>query len=236
VPPLEHVAFAELLARVQHDLRPREARFEERQRQHILQLVAIAGRSAKLVGTGPAEQSRSVKLVGQPGVHQPVEVRAIGAHLDLAEPLGPGGAGRRELILRARNADARGGGERLLSARGLAEGDCDLRFAAGRQHDLAQERRDAPSIVAGGAVACASFDHHRGENIPSRSAEESSADCFGRRRLKARRGEGEAPHEIIVGVLKDERRADLLIDNLVDARVRTVVKGEIKEGRDAQAL
>src|SRR3984957_7648952 len=36
MPPLEHVAFTELLGRVQHDLRPREARFEKRKRQNVL--------------------------------------------------------------------------------------------------------------------------------------------------------------------------------------------------------
>ena len=50
MPPFQHVAFEELLAGVQHDLRPRETRFDERQRQHVLQLVAIAGRAAALVG------------------------------------------------------------------------------------------------------------------------------------------------------------------------------------------
>ena len=64
MPPLEHVAFAELLSRVQHDLRPGEARFEKREGQNVLQLVAITGRAAELVRTHAAEQPRRVKLVG----------------------------------------------------------------------------------------------------------------------------------------------------------------------------
>ena len=99
MPPLEHVAFAELLARVQHDLRPGQPRFEEGQRQHVLQLVAIAGRAAELVGADAAEQPRRVELIRQPGVDQPVEVRPVGADLDLAEPLGPGGARRGKFVL-----------------------------------------------------------------------------------------------------------------------------------------
>ena len=100
MPPLEHIAFAELLARVQHDLRPGEARLEKRQRQHVLQLIAITRRSADLVRAHAAEQPRSVELVGQPGVDQPVEVRPVRAHFDLAQPLGPGSARRRKFVLR----------------------------------------------------------------------------------------------------------------------------------------
>ncbi len=106
MPPLEHVAFAELLGRVQHDLRPGEARFEQSERQHVLELVAITGGAAELVRTHAAEQPRRVKLVGQPGVDQPVEVRAVCTHLKLAKPLRPGGARRRKFILGARDADA----------------------------------------------------------------------------------------------------------------------------------
>ena len=136
MPPFEHVAFAELLARVQHDLRPGEPRLDERKRQHILQLVAIAGRAAELVRAEAAEQPRGVELVGQPCIDQPVEVRPVGADLDPAEPLRPGGAGRRELAFRFGDADARGRGERFASARRLAEADGDLRFAAGRKREF----------------------------------------------------------------------------------------------------
>ena len=69
VPPLEHVAFGELLAGVQHDLRPRQTRLGEDQRQHVLQLIAEADRAAALVGADAAEQARGVELVGKPGVH-----------------------------------------------------------------------------------------------------------------------------------------------------------------------
>ena len=84
MPPFEHVALAKLLARMKHDLRPGQAWFNERKRQHVLQLVAIAGRAAKLVWPQAAEEPRGVKLVGQPGVDQPVEVRPVGANLDPA--------------------------------------------------------------------------------------------------------------------------------------------------------
>ena len=57
MPPFQHVALEKLLAGVQHDLRAREARFDQDQRQHVLQLVTIAGRAAALVGADASEQS-----------------------------------------------------------------------------------------------------------------------------------------------------------------------------------
>src|SRR5271167_4215700 len=120
MPPFEDVALAKLLARVQHDLRPRQPGLDQGQRQNVLELVAIAGRAAELVWAYAAEKPRGVELIGQPGVDEPVEVRPVGADLDPAEPLRPGGAGRRELALGAGDADPRSGGERFGSARCLA--------------------------------------------------------------------------------------------------------------------
>ena len=173
MPPFEHVAFAELLARVQHDLRPGQPRLEEGQRQHVLQLVAIAGRAAKLVRADAAEQPRGVELIGQPGIDQPVEVRPVGADLDLAEPLGPGGARRGEFALGADDADARRGGERFRAGRRLAEGDRDLCLAARRQNDLAAKGRDAPPVVARGAVARAGLDHRGRQDVAARARRRS---------------------------------------------------------------
>ena len=204
MPPLEHVAFAELLACVQHDLRPGEARLEERQRQHVLQLIAITRRAADLVRAHATEQARSVELIGQPGVDQPVEVRPVRADLDFAQPLGPGGARRRKFVLGAGDTDARRGGERFRSARRLAEADRNLCLASGRQDDLAAEGGYAPPVVARSAVAGASLDHRGGQNIASRSAEESRADGLGRRPLEARRGKGESAHEIVAGVVEEK--------------------------------
>ena len=58
MPPFEHVAFEKLLAGVQHDLRARQMRLGEDQRQHVLQLIAIAEGAAALVGADAAEQAR----------------------------------------------------------------------------------------------------------------------------------------------------------------------------------
>ena len=172
MPPFEHVAFAKLLARVQHDLRPRQPRLRQGQRQHILQLIAIAGRAAKLVRAEAAEQPRRVELVGQPDVDQPVEVRPVGADLDPAQPLGPGCAGRGKLAFRLGDANARGGVQRFGPARGLAEDDRDLCFAPGRERELAAEGGHAPAVVA----------RARRRSRPSRPSPASGCCVRGRRR------------------------------------------------------
>ena len=74
---------------MQHDLRARQPRFGQDERQHVLQLVAIAGRAAALVRPDPAPEARGVELVGQPDVDEPVEVGPVGADLDAAQTLGP---------------------------------------------------------------------------------------------------------------------------------------------------
>ena len=181
MPPFEHVAFAELLARVQHDLRPGQPRLEQGERQHVLQLVAIAGRAAKLVRADAAEQPRGVELIGQPGVDQPVEVRPVGADLDLAEPLGPGGARDGKFGLGRYDAEARRGRERFRAGRRLAEGDRNLCLAARRQNDLAGKGRHAPPVIARGAIARAGLDQRRRQDIAARPAEEASADGLGLR-------------------------------------------------------
>src|SRR5262249_3200656 len=55
MPPFEHVAFAKLLGGVQHDLGAGEERFEQDQREDVLQLIAIAGGPAALVWAKPSE-------------------------------------------------------------------------------------------------------------------------------------------------------------------------------------
>ena len=59
---------------------------------------------------------------------------------------------------------------------------------------------------------------------------------LGRRVPQARRREGEAALEVVIGILEKERRSDRLVTDLVHARVRTVLEREIEEGRDAKAL
>ena len=236
MPPFEHVAFAKLLARVQHDLRARQARLEQDQRQDVLQLVAIAGRPAALVRPDAAPEARSVELIGQPDIDQPVEVRPVGADLDLAEPLGPRGARRGEFGLGARDADARRGGERFLAGRRLAEDDRDLRLAARRKRDLAANAatrrpssRAAPSLAPVSTIAGVWMSR---PGPPKKRARMVSV--AGASRLVAAKANPRS--KSLRGFLEQERRADRLVVDLVDALVRAFLEREIEERRDAQAL
>ena len=128
VPPFEHVALAKLLAGVQHDLRAGEARFEQDQRQHVLQLIAIAGRAAALVRSHPAPEPGSVELIGQPCVDEAIEVGPVRAHLDFAEPIRPRGSGCGEIRLGLGDGRPGRSRQRFCAARRLAEHD--RRFAS----------------------------------------------------------------------------------------------------------
>ena len=158
VPPLEHVAFEELLAGVQHDLRAREARLDEDQRQHVLQLIAIADRAAALVGADAAEQPRGVELIGRArcspgdrspgGWSSPRSARAARAQ-----------AARVAASSRIDLGDfaARGGGERGLAVGAWPKTIAIVVSRARRELDLAREGGDAPPVVALRAVGCDRF-------------------------------------------------------------------------------
>ena len=141
VPPLQHVAFGELLARVQHDLPARQAGVEEQERQHVLQLVAEAKGAAALVRAGAAPEARGEHLVGQPMVDQPIEGGLVGLDPDGAEALRPPGARGASSAARAAAGSRRCEAAIRASSRGcrLPEHDGDVAVAAGRHLDLARE-------------------------------------------------------------------------------------------------
>ena len=155
MPPFQHVAFEELLAGVQHDLRPRQPRLEEREGQNVLKLVAVAGRAAALVRPDAAPEPRGVELIGQPGVDQPVEIRPVGADLDLAEPGRPGVAGRGEVGLGLGDRNPPRRRERLGAALRLSEHDDDpglrRRAEARRRRQKAATRRPSSAADPSGA-------------------------------------------------------------------------------------
>ena len=233
MPPLEHVAFAELLARVQHDLRSGQPRLEKRERQHVLQLVAIAGRAAKLVRADAAEQPRGVELIGQPGVDQPVEVRPVGADLDLAEPLGPGGARRRKFglgALRRRRAprpralprgSAPGRRRSRSSSRRPAAERSRRRRPPRAARRRARRRRSRPvSTIAGVRILRPGPPKKRARMV----------SVVGRSRLVAAKAKPRT--KSLLRILEQQRRADRLVVNLVDARIGAVLEREIEERRD----
>ena len=57
-------------AAMQQDLRPRPFRGQKDQRDHVLQLIAIAGRARTLRRAGAAPKARRQQLIGQPVVDQ----------------------------------------------------------------------------------------------------------------------------------------------------------------------
>ncbi len=68
VPPMLHVAFAELMRRGPQEVLTGEGRLGMHQRHHILQLVAEAERSAGLIKSGARPQAATQGLIQQPAV------------------------------------------------------------------------------------------------------------------------------------------------------------------------
>ena len=85
VPPVLDVALDELAGGRAQQVLAREVRARERQRHHVLELVAEAERSARLVVAGARPHAAAQVLVEQPAVHQQVERVVRSAHLDGVE-------------------------------------------------------------------------------------------------------------------------------------------------------
>ena len=176
MPPFQHVAFEELLAGMQQDLRAREPRLDEDQRQHVLQLIAEAERAAALVGADAAEQTRGHHLIGQPGVDQPVEVGAIGRHSNRAQTPRPMRARRGELRLDI--GDLRRARGVARQNRGSAAWPSTMAIvvcAPGGNFDVARKGRDPAAVVALRGVRRAGLDHRRRGDVAPRPAEEAGA-------------------------------------------------------------
>ena len=236
MPPFQHVAFRELLAGVQHDLRPRKPGLEQDQRQHVLQLVAEADGAATLVGPDAAEQARRIDLIGQPGVDQPVEVGPVGGHAHFAEPRAP----RRRASPRAPPPPSRPSPRRSrrAPARGFAAWPRTMATfisAPGASLDIRGESGDAAAVVALRKVAGAGVDQRGRSDIAARSVEETRANRLGLDVGQARRGESDPALEVIARVFEQQRSADGLVLELARALVRTFVEGDVEERRDAQA-
>ena len=146
VPPFDRVALDELAAGVQQQLPARQIGREKNQRQHVLQLVAIAGRAGALRRPGAAPQPRRQQLIGQPVVDEPVELRLV--RLD---PQDASVSAQKALVFR----DARrpNSGFRAISAKCRASSSVpvcpmredDRRFALRLHFDRAGKSRDLRS-------------------------------------------------------------------------------------------
>jgi hypothetical protein len=89
VPPVLHVAFDELPAGGPQQVRARQIRPREGQRQDVLQLIAEAEGAAGLVVPGPRPHAAAHGLIEQPPIHQHVEGIVGRPHLDRTERLLP---------------------------------------------------------------------------------------------------------------------------------------------------
>ena len=136
VPPVQHVAFDELMRGVAQELCPRDGGTQVDQRRRVLELVAEAVRAARLVERAPPPHAARQRLVAEPAVHQHVELGQGRLHLHGAEEVRPEHAGARQ-----RGVD----GSRLAIPRDqrtgragfgrLAQEEAQLYAAARRQRD-----------------------------------------------------------------------------------------------------
>ena len=81
VPPVEHIAFGELMGRMVENLAACVCRVAIEDRHDVLQLVAEACGTAHLVEAGTREETRGVDLVEIPAVEHVVESRVGRLHL-----------------------------------------------------------------------------------------------------------------------------------------------------------
>ena len=89
MPPVLHVALAELPRGREQELLAQQLRPDDAERHHVLELVAEAEGAAGLVVAGARPEAAGQRLVQQPAVHHHVE-RVVGRpHLHGAEQLVP---------------------------------------------------------------------------------------------------------------------------------------------------
>src|SRR5438132_9328861 len=85
MPPVLHVAFAELAAGSAQEMVAGDLRRRPDQRQDILKLIAEAVGTAGLVECRPAPEAAAQHLIKQPAVQQQVQGPVGRSHLDRAE-------------------------------------------------------------------------------------------------------------------------------------------------------
>ena len=211
MPPFEHVAFEELLAGVQHDLRARQARLEKDQRQHVLQLVAIAGRAAALVRADAPPQPRGIELIGQPGVDQAIEVGPVGAR---PRPCRAAVAQAARVAASSASASTtsarRATGQRFRAVGAWPKTMAIFCSSPGRESRFAGRRPPRGARRHAPRRRAARLDHRRRMNVAARAAEEARADRFGRRAGRLVAAKAKPRSKSLRGFSKQQRRADRL--------------------------
>ena len=191
---------------MQQNLRPGARRVQEDKRDHVLQLIAIAGRARALRGARAAPKPRRQQLIGQPVVDQAIEVGLVcldPQHRGLGDPggaaLGQRGQGERRI------ANPRREQLGVLQRAGLAMRQHDQRLAAGRYIDRAAESRDLALMRGSAGVGMTMLDHIGQGGVSALMAEESAARRLREFGFERGRDKGPALHEIIARIAEIQR-------------------------------
>ena len=91
MPPVQHVAFDELVGGVKQDLLPGFFRPQRQQGRGVLQLIPEAEGSAGLIKSRPAPDAAAEGLIRQPAVHHDVQGGRRGLDLQAGQTLTPEG-------------------------------------------------------------------------------------------------------------------------------------------------
>ncbi len=183
-----------------------EVRPDERERHHVLELIAEAERPAGLVVAGPRPQAAAQVLVEEPAVHQQVEGVVRGAHLHRVERTVPRPTHGAECHLgRRRGAVAR---DELASRGGvlcLAQQEHEDSRLAGGQGDGQVQRRAGVEARAEAAGERLAGEGRRLRERPVAAQERRPvAGC--RADGLARVGEGHVPGVLgVVGIARQDR-------------------------------
>ena len=86
---MQNIAFLKLMRSTVQNMRPDPPRIIVEKSHHILQLVAISNRSARLVKAGPRQDPRRHGLVKQPAIDHDIKCRIGRMDLDRAEQIIP---------------------------------------------------------------------------------------------------------------------------------------------------
>ncbi len=212
VPPVQHVAFGELLRGRSENLRLQQIGPRERQRHDVLQLIAESERAAWLVVARPRPQPAARRLIEQPAIHHHVEGIVWRVHLNRAEVLVP--------------ASMHGGEAPLCGVGGAVPpdqvaGSLHVSALAQREHDFlrfAWRQRD--DDVEGGTGIEAGAESRRqqltakGRRLRNRSVAPEKRSAIAGRRHEQLAGVGErhAPTEVAVELVAREHRSGFAVD------------------------
>ena len=206
VPPMLSVALDELVRGRTQNLLARQVRRRPQEREHVLQLVAIAVCAARLVERRAAPQAAGQYLIEQPLVEQHVHALVGRLHLHRREHIRPETRGLVEGDARLRGVTVFAG-ERagLVAILSLAQHEHDLALAGRRQLDGDVQRRAGVHVRAEVLGQATAF---KGRRVVQRAvaADELGAVGGGADRRLARRRKRDALGEVrVVPVARVQR-------------------------------